>query len=39
MKRIGKILLVMGCVIGIAVCGLGLAMQKQVSQMACLFLI
>ena len=32
MKKIGKILLVMGCVIGIA-------MQKQVSQMACLFLI
>lgn len=33
MKRIGKILLVMGCVIGIAVCGLGLEMQRQVSQM------
>ncbi|MGM9584595.1 MAG: FMN-binding protein [Faecousia sp.] len=33
MKRIGKILLVMGCIIGIAVCCLGLAMKKQVSRM------
>lgn len=33
MKRIGKMLLVIGCILGIAVCGLGLAMQKQVSRM------
>ena len=33
MKRIGKMLLVIGCILGIAVCGLGLAMKKQVSGM------
>ena len=33
MKRIGKMLLVIGCILGIAVCGLGLAMKKQVSRM------
>lgn len=33
MKKVGKILLVIGCIIGIAVCGLGLAMKKQVSRM------
>ena len=33
MKKIGKILLVMGCIIGIAVCGIGLAMKKLVSRM------
>lgn len=33
MKKVGKILLVMGCILGIAVCGLGLAMKKQVSGM------
>ena len=32
MKRIGKMLLVIGCILGIAVCGLGLAMKKQVSR-------
>lgn len=33
MKKVGKILLVIGCIIGIAVCGLGLAMKKQVRAM------
>ena len=33
MKKVGKILLVIGCIIGIAVCGIRLVMQKQVSQM------
>lgn len=33
MKKIGKILLVMGCIIGIAVCGIGLAMKKLVRAM------
>ena len=33
MKKVGKILLVIVCIIGIAVCGIGLAMKKQVSQM------
>lgn len=33
MKKVGKNLLVIGCVIGIAVCCLGLAMKKQVSRM------
>ena len=33
MKKVGKILLVMGCIIGIAVFGIGLAMKKQVSGM------
>ena len=33
MKKVGKILLVIGCIIGIAVCGIGLAMKKQVSRM------
>ena len=33
MKKVGKILLVIVCIIGIAVCGIGLAMKKQVSRM------
>ena len=33
MKKVGIILLVMGCIIGIAVYGLGLAMKKRVSRM------
>ena len=33
MRKVGKILLVIVCIIGIAVCGLGLAMKKQVSRM------
>ncbi len=33
MKKVGKILLVIGCILGIAVCGLGLVIKKQVSRM------
>ena len=33
MKKVGKILLVIGCILGIAVGGIRLVMKKQVSQM------
>lgn len=33
MKKVGKILLVIGCIIGIAVSGINLVMKKQVSGM------
>ena len=33
MKKVGKMLLVMGCIIGISVAGINLVMKKQVSRM------
>lgn len=33
MKKVGKILLAIGCIIGIAACSIGLAMKKQVRAM------
>ena len=33
MKKVGKILLVIVCILGIAVCGIRLAMKKQVRGM------
>ena len=33
MKKVGKILLAMGCIIGIAVAGINVMMKKQVSRM------